>query len=802
MGAQTQLSTYKKYARGVRVQIAEEAFNKGMYYTNTPLNEGYQKVLVNFDTKDAGEILLPRAGLRVFETDNLFNTTILEDPTCIIGKDCREENTKDYRQILLGFASDVIRSGTSIYEGTLSSSTINRALARTDFDLDKQITLGTLNLNETNIPCYFRKPTKAEIHGMDISDITNISSNIGCFGFGNHYYCFGGTSKLKYSKFDATTETYGFDEVEVKDITAADAVTSGYNMLSTTPYSFVDAAGVAAITLTGILPYEQSTATLKLHPKLNQTLTYRLYYSAPVINKYKIVWEWKSVAGTSWEKFATKEYTMTDLPNISIDYSSPILETLIRATAYLYNTTTSTYEVVPEATMTVGFTYVKSETNTTSNTDPVVYDLSTAAGMTYWQNRLVVYGVEKNPLTLFTSGVNQPGYFPYPNGADIYDEPIIHVTPFLDNMLVFTKSRLYLVTLSADGATWTRKMIQGNLDINDWDVHLIQVVKNMVFFKSGNYFYMVVPKSTSLTGELVIAPVSKPIEGLLDNFKTNITEIVDQLYGYTGTLALTHYYNFLDFEDVHNVYTFKTTKDWYLNVHLLYNTVDRTWRIHTYSSAYIMHPYKQDATKKGTLISLTSLRLNTVKSYGTQLYQFNKNLIKDYSIPVECLVGPSYSALTDLTLQQSTFKNYQLLDTGYREHYTDYYKRYRELQLKINNTSQVLLNFATEYSIDGNVRKTFYRYDMTQDSDTGILTLERVPVDYSEVPGTTVLARNDIDVNAWSLDSSMFPEAVLWKIRIPLSGKGLSPKLRLLSFNEETFELLNIAWYFRSLNAR
>ena len=50
--------------------------------------------------------------------------------------------------------------------------------------------------------------------------------------------------------------------------------------------------------------------------------------------------------------------------------------------------------------------------------------------MTYWKNRLFVYGVPKDRTILFSSDINDPTYFPYPYGADLFDEPIIHVMPF------------------------------------------------------------------------------------------------------------------------------------------------------------------------------------------------------------------------------------------------------------------------------------------------------------------------------------------------------------------------------------
>ena len=108
------------------------------------------------------------------------------------------------------------------------------------------------------------------------------------------------------------------------------------------------------------------------------------------------------------------------------------------------------------------------------------------------------------------------------------------------------------------------------------DIPLIRTVKNMVFFKSGNYYYMVVPKANSTTGELVVAPISRPVELFFDRFKEAIDSVLKKVYDYEDDIQLVHHYNFLDFEDVHNMYVFQTTKGVLLNIAVLYNTVART----------------------------------------------------------------------------------------------------------------------------------------------------------------------------------------------------------------------------------
>ena len=59
--------TFKSYQREQRLHLTEESFKSGMYYTHTPLKEGFSRLLVNFNYKDNGEALIPRSGLRVTE---------------------------------------------------------------------------------------------------------------------------------------------------------------------------------------------------------------------------------------------------------------------------------------------------------------------------------------------------------------------------------------------------------------------------------------------------------------------------------------------------------------------------------------------------------------------------------------------------------------------------------------------------------------------------------------------------------------------------------------------------------------
>lgn len=893
MAKQSSTRAYKPDARQKRTQYPEEDFNKGMYYTNTPLESGYVKALINYDLKDDGASLVPRPGLRVNELaliDTAVNTPEYSENYVIsTGRDCVEEDTLNYKQIIVGIPTTTKRAGTNLYLGDSYAWTVDNNIDNLEI-LDeinvkkfKSVTLAKNYLEVTTPkpgyikePAYFRRPEQAEIHGIPITDLSFMAKQVGTFAFNNSFYYFkriketvatGGTEgahrgMLCRTKMDQATHVYQKEVVaskyEQKQLSPKEAVLWGYNMLQENPYTFANVSAAGVLQLLGILPYDADSSII-VSPKINQTIFLECFYAGNTANKYKVVWDWREPGASAWTPFKVEELTLTNLPHMKAEFSCPHKEVMVRITAFKW--TGTAYEDVAEKVMTVGlaFSQENQKFEPPTDTEVKVYDLSTAYGMTYWKNRLVVYGVAKDPTIIFLSDINDPWYFPYPNNIDVFDEPVIHVTPFLDNLLVFTSTKLFLMTLSLDGLSWTKKMIQGNLTIKDWDIHLIQVVKNMVFFKSGNYYYMVVPKASSLTGELTVAPISKPVESIFDNFLEVVKEQVELLYNYKGTLQLMHYYNFLDLDDIHNIYVFQTEEGVFMNVDILYNTLLRMWRMHIYESQFLLHPYRQDATKKGTMMSLARLKytnkvgedpITLTTGAGIQFYQFNNLEIKDRYIPKDYHVSwaiptnPTTQAYwgnldADFLLIHKLF-NYQLLDAGYREHATDYNKRYREVQIKFNNISQKTLLFNTEFSIDGDMRKSFYRYEMHQETDPadpnyGLIYLERIPVVSESLPGSTILAEtatvgpnevytvvrdldpasptygvisvaDDVDPNAdlgsWALDQSIFPETVLWKVRIPISGKGYAPKLRMLSFNEERYELLNVIWVFRMMSSR
>lgn len=672
---------------------------------------------------------------------------------------------------------------------------------------------------------YYKVPSNAMVNKTALTHKPAIADQVGTFAFENDYYAFNTRKELTRVKYDATQQKYVSDYISPKEISVSTAASYGFNMLATNPYEFNDKFEDGNIQLEGIMLYDADGNTA-IEPLLNTAYKIRCFYKVQNSKKYKLVWDYRETGVDTWTDLYTYELnpSQAETPT-ELSYNGfkcPNEDIVIRIRAYLYEN--NAYSQVPEKTMTIGVHFVKTVSDNKANRELKNYDLSLASGMTYWKNRLWLYGLTSEPTMIFASDINEPAYFPYPNNTDVFDEPVIACVPFNENLLVFTKSQIIKITLSPEGG-WTKEVLYSSLNFSSFDARFIQIIKNMVFFKSGNYYYMIVPKALSLQNELAIAPVSRSIEHFLDNIETNITDMLKTLYDYDPeqdeecTWEFINHYNFLSYEDVYNVYTIKMNKTGLLlNIVLLYNTVNRTWRTYTYESENMYYPLNQDATHDS--IFMAPLECNLDKdsvqaTIGIQFLEFgSRDAVKDFYIPSGSIFTqrdgawiPDEGQIQEAFDTKHTYKNWQLLDTGYRKDNIDYNKRYRELQIKFNNLSKHRLGFITEFLINGDVRVDSYKYTTEQvldptDPNYGYLYISRTPVENLFVYGPTTLAQEDTQLNYWTLDHSAFPTVALWKARLKVSGKGLTPRFKLVSRNEEQFELLGYTWVYRQMYSR
>lgn len=796
---------FKTYERGTRLQQVDTTYTGGMLYSNVPLAEQYCKALVNMNITKEGTLKV-REGLRK-KSETILNNTLNSNTHKLV--DCVTASA--YR----GFVEDqhciaVSKENEGVVENT--------KLVIKDLVTFMHSEDGNNFHSENTNTIHCVQHQNATVHKLPITQ--PIEQCVGCRAFNNDYYFLNdeGLYAQRYTEeeYDAESQksTYACTQAKVtpKECTMQEAANRGYNMLHSNPYAFDSKFGNTFYSnytyLQGILTYSDKACTKQeLTPQVGQRIYLKLIGNFATHNggdigtiqqhPFKVMWEVSTNNGYSFTTIAINEvplyndgsfYVTNFKIALTIPYTvNPATHTIIRATLHYADKTNNNVEKVLTALDSFDFT-PKKDTEA-ANYDLRTYNLRNASGMCFWKERLILWGAPEDATILFISDTRDPSYFPYPNNVNTFDEPIVQAVPLLDNLIVFTTTKIYLLALDADYEHLTQKCIQNNLQIAPEDVHLTQVVKNMLYFKSGNYYYMIVPKANSLTGELTIAPVYKNIEYFLDNFKVELYKILNMVYNYSNTkldrLHLEAYYNYLDYEDIVNVYAFKSQdlENTYLNFCLLYNTIQRTWRMYVYETPSTIAPVTKLATGKGIYAMLKD------NNYCELI--FDKEDAKD-----------------DFGV---TFKNYQLYDSGYREQVMNLKKRYREVQFILHNISHQKLQFGTGLFIDGGIRTSLYNtefvikalnnegYKFTT-TYTGTeqhveLVVENTLANVAEVPSATVLG-------TWELNNSVFPEQTVYKTRFPVSGKGYAPRLLIVNKDEAMFELLNISYIYRQMYSR
>lgn len=540
------------------------------------------------------------------------------------------------------------------------------------------------------------------------------------------------------------------------------------------------------------------------------------FNETPPETDVKIIWEARQSTASDWQELESSTRKFSELYHpetqtfdpltIYFDISNP--EVMVRLRIVDPAPEGEDLDIVL-ATQTIGISTATSEDN---NVYAKKYDLAQCTGMCEWEQRLVLWGVPDALNTVFVSDLNNPNYFPYPNNIDTFPDPVMGVYNYGDELIVLTTNSLYRLTWSVEGTGWTHTLVQRNLHITEADLSMNCVIKNMFFFKSGNQYYMMVPKSSiGVKGETTIAPISKSIEAFLENFHEEVYKITKLMKNDFSlpdfTQRLVYYHSFVDGNVVALNYVYDVDYDKqfapiegftnametskYFYVQLRYDTDTRTWSLRMFSTPYILQVPYVDA------MGQSRYTLPIQGSDGTARLQYcefknNTDNLAQY-----------YTASENIT-HNGFVRNYQYIDTGNREINTEHKKRFREFQFKIKNIDTTELAFYTGFYVDGAERKNIIKYDVSVDKDEIIVTptLDESKSYNAEGLFMPTELGTETSKTCWVVGDSAFPGRTLWKVRMPVSGKGYTPRVELLSLNEQRYEILGHSWVYRTMDAR
>ena len=445
------------------------------------------------------------------------------------------------------------------------------------------------------------------------------------------------------------------------------------------------------------------------------------------------------------------------------------------------------YDIYAEDVVDRLMPYVVTANDGSANIRLKHYDLTQVNGSCLWNNRLCVWGNQYSSNTLFVSEIDNFYYYPIPNNAVLFDANIINCISYKNTLLVFTANKIWRLAEDNSGVI-TQTVVLNDISLSIEDSAQLHAIKNMVLFKSGNYYYMVVPKSQSLTDELTIAPIYKNISGLLNNLDKGALEVLQFMYPERDLLQCTvsssptDVYNEQDTVFiVYDVVATGSGNSYTYKLFLNYNTNLRAWTLYvcdlmnqTLSAALLTSARK-----------MSFIKVAEANKFTIVVQQHSDNIADGFRL---------------------------LLDTGYRTLSTAMQKRFREVQLKLFSETENVTQFGTAFSLDGVFRRHYIKLQelvsadnvisLTPSLDINTFILEDtmpIQVDGSFDKGT---GSNAIELSDWTLDFSHFKREAPVTVRVPVSGKGYSPRFIFMAPNVIDLYINEINWVYRIMHGR
>jgi len=611
-------------------------------------------------------------------------------------------------------------------------------------------------------------------------------------------------------------------KIEPMKLSAFQASTGGFNLLLDEPYKFKNQVG--ATDIEGMLYYESSSPDAKPVStnalKLGYSYFLRVYvdYNAGV--NYEVKWEYSKEG-----KEGTWEDLSDGFENIGTITDDTIIgKDLLMHDTYFYIKVTIREANEPATERVTSFAYmtIDEEEKTLELKN---WDLSSAQGMFTWRHLIGLWGVKDAEDTIFFSDVDNPAYFSY-YGIQTFDGKILNVIPMNDTLIVWTVDGCYAMTGGPTYSTMQTAQVLTNIHLTPLDAELCTVLKDQLFFQLDHAFYVLKPNAnTSDATDLKNYLNSVAIADLLNNFKPRVLQILNDMYAPIITKAHAPMHNIgkhgiQDFEitgvysQISNSVLYYTCKihpifkyEQILNdmfIHLLYDPATRTWRIHTEGlmDGGIEHASPLRHKDKNTNIVYTINPFKFNRQFivaGIAINKFDKDHISDnFTLDMKDEDGNNID--TNINAD-----NYQFLDTGHPAIDDRPVKRFRELQLVIQNKNLDTIRFFSEFLIDGHKTVDTTHYDVKHiidptDPAYGQIYVAPTMIENLELYGDTHLENNTDD--GWQLDLSQFPNLESVTIRFELFGKGRHARYKLISADLKRYELSSIVWVTRTMNAR
>jgi hypothetical protein len=382
-------------------------------------------------------------------------------------------------------------------------------------------------------------------------------------------------------------------------------------------------------------------------------------------------------------------------------------------------------------------------------------------------------------------------------------------------LLVITTDSISLVSIGDTIATCKVKKLMVNIFIPELDAINAVVLKDQIFFKTDNNFYVLKNNQyTSDATDLRNYTNSTAIAYYTEHFTKETVKILDKVFRTIAQMESEQQRKTLHFTDfdvknvqssvkndeVHYVYTIvpKIEDNEYgnLDMHLVYNTTTRAYRMY-------MQGIGDDDTSHTCL-----LYRNKQSGIFYEVIPYNMTLNSNILIVKEDIYGRDDNIIQGNWQLTPFFNNFNYFDTGNVAIDDTYLKRFREIQMNIINREKSKIKFFADVKIDGKLLPNSTDYQVQhitdpEDPDYGLTYVTPVAVNNLEAYGNTTLDCEDEElIKYWQLDLSAFPELDEATVRFTVFGKGRRIAYQLLCTELKNYELSTFVWVYRIMNVR
>ena len=813
-----QSSNYKQYQRTTRTLTEESGFAGGMLWTGNNIDASHLKAVVNFDYDETTGYLKTRDPFKSVNAGfkDWFATQFSEDTNMSL-LDKTFIGAYNICPVDKANGEKLLDAGWLYVFADCTQEELCRL-----YDLQNTATMVYVDAEGSAHNC---------VIDTQVCTLCNSKRNQLLTLYDNQLYGYGvyddiPEAFIQVYRLERIEESYCFKQFDyheyvqprINSVTLLEASVTGFNAAKgsntfTYEATALDDTDSATPSILGVYLTDEKNNVV-VSPRIDHTYTINVVTAYTVLNDASKVhalglFQLKDTgssesteAGDIWQRVSVSTAPNAGVHSFTFKFKKK--ETVFAFAYYdAVATSTQNYEVYADNVKDLLAPYTISASNSMDNVKLKNYDLSVANNHCLWNNRMCVWGTEDSNNCLFLSEVDNFYYYPIPHNVAIFDTNVISCIPYKDALLVFTADKIYKIVADKAGS-FVQTVVQNDMPMTKADAAYLTAIKNMVLFKSGNYFYMVVPKTQSLTDELSIAPIYKNVAGFLNNLDKSTLEVLQLLYP----------------ERQFNKCTVKNNAPTAMyaeqdTIHLLYDVeTNSTQKIFT------------DATETNVELTTTFNTFKLFLNYNTNLRAWTLYIEETTHSSLEpaalttsrlmSFVRVSHDNVLDIVTQQYSEDVGDgirvLLDSGYRSLSVALQKRFREVQLKLFSVTENITSFGTAFLVDGVWRRTYSKLEeFVQVDDTVLLTtafdantfITELTMPIKEDGTVDKSTGSDaIELADWNLDFSHFKREAPVSVRVPVSGKGFNPRFIFMAPNAVALTVNEVSWVYRLMYGR